>query len=112
MIVVRVTRYDKWSADYIVPTTDIDIAKEVAFQNATRTFSCVMPATKEMMESDIEIISADADFVLFPVSETSNRKAKCYCASCRTEDEVKKDNAHFIDSCSAKGSMSNLVSNY
>lgn len=41
-----------------------------------------------------------------------NRKTTWYCASCRAEGEVKKDNVLVIYSCSAKGSMCNLVSNY
>lgn len=64
MIVVRVTRYGEWSADYIVPTDDVDTASEIAFQNAKRTFSCVMPDTKEQMDDDVKIISVDAALVV------------------------------------------------
>lgn len=41
-----------------------------------------------------------------------NRKTKWYCASCRAEGEVKKGNVLVIYSCSAKGSMCDLVNNY
>lgn len=63
MVVVRVTMYDRWSADYIIPTNDEDVALEIAFQNAKRTFSCTMPDTKEQMGDGIEIISTDAKLV-------------------------------------------------
>lgn len=61
--VVRVSRYDKWSADYIIPTNDEDKASEIAFQYAKRMFSCDMPATKELMSDDIKIISIDAELI-------------------------------------------------
>lgn len=64
MIVIRISRYDKWSADYIIPTNDIMKAKEIAFNRAKQEFSCTFPSTYKEMEDEIKILSDDADYIL------------------------------------------------
>ena len=64
MIVVRISRYDKWSADYIIPTNNIIKAKEIAFNHAKQEFSCYLPSTYKEMEDEIKILSDNANYIM------------------------------------------------
>lgn len=64
MMVIRISKYDRWSADYIIQADSLEAAKEKAFQAAKEEFSCILPDTKEEMLDEIEIISTDAKIIL------------------------------------------------